>query len=162
MQRRKCQKNLDAFYSLSSGTAELLRDVYERETDQCLDGLILVFTTKVLVFEANEDDDTLSVYSKSAAAFDSRGLSRKTDSRIWQPLVGKAFGWGWVTVNQQGYCDGALLSFNGLTPTVLLEVTASSITINGVVPFQVTHAPNVSVPATAARYQASLSAGISA
>src|SRR5262245_36004264 len=120
MQFKKCRKNLDAFYSLSLNTAEILREVYEGETDQCRDRLILLFTTKLLVFQANEDDDTISISAKSVAGFDPHGLSPKGRSPIWRPFIGKPFGWGWVTINQQGYCDGALLSFGGLDPSVFL------------------------------------------
>src|SRR5437870_2731098 len=134
MQVQKCQENLDAFYSLSSGTAEALRAVYERETDQCTERLVLLFAKKSLVFEANEDDDTFSVSCKNSSTFNGRSLLKKSDSVIWQSLIGKSFGWGWVTVNQQGYCDGALLSFAGITPVVLLEVVASSIEVSGIAP----------------------------
>jgi hypothetical protein len=132
MQSETCQRNLDTFYSLSSNTPEVLREVYERESAQCRDRLVLVFTTKALVFKANEDDDTISIYSRKSTTFHKPGTYRKSRSGIWQRFIGKAFGWGWITVNQQGYCDGALLSFDGITPGVLLEVVASSIEMNWV------------------------------
>src|SRR5262249_51363925 len=128
------QRNLDAFYSLSSARAEVLREVYERTANGCLDSLVLVFTTKVLVLWANEDDDTISVRSKRAAAFSLDGDYRESRSLVLRSFIGKAFGWGWITVNQQGYCDGALLSFDGLTPGILLAVAASCIEISRVTP----------------------------
>jgi hypothetical protein len=132
MQGEKCQKNLDAFYSLASEDSEILSGVFERETDECRDGLLLVFSTKTLLFEANEDDDTISVTCGSVTTSNHRSSFRPIRTAIWQPLVGKPFGWGWVTVNQQGYCDGALLSFDGITPSVLLGVIASSIEVSTV------------------------------
>jgi hypothetical protein len=133
MQVEKCQQNLDAFYSLSSDGAEFLREVYEREAERCRDTLILVFKSKLLSFVVNEDDDTLSVSCKKITTFDKRGLRQKNRSSTWRRFIGESFGWGWVTVNQQGYCDGALLSFDGITPDVCLEVAASSIEISNVV-----------------------------
>lgn len=133
MQNIEYKQNLDAFYSLSSAPkAELLREVYELETDGCLEALALVFTTKVLTFKANEDDDTITIRSGGAKEFGARRSFRKSRSPVWKSFIGKSFGWGWITVNQQGYCDGALLSFDGLTPGVLLEVVASSIKMSTV------------------------------
>src|SRR5262249_27987966 len=117
-----------------SRKAEILREVYERDVNQSRNQLILVFTTKFLVFQVNRDDDTISVFSRGIARFDKRGLSRKSRSRFWKPFIEKSFGWGWATVNQQGYYDGALLSFDDLPPAVFLEVVASSIEISGVIP----------------------------
>jgi hypothetical protein len=50
-----------------------------------------------------------------------------TSSSFWREFVGQPFGWGWAVMNQQGYSDGVLLSFGGVTPQVLLEVIASSL-----------------------------------
>jgi hypothetical protein len=127
MQCKLCRKNLDAFHALSCDTDEVLRAVYEREVEQCREGLVLVFTTKALVFRANADDDTLSVECRRISTARVSKLLRKSTDLIWDRFVGKAFGWGWVTVNQQGYCDGALVSFNGIRPNVSLGVMASSI-----------------------------------
>ncbi len=45
----------------------------------------------------------------------------------WKRLIGKECGWTWMALNQQGYCDSAMLSFEGIVPTVLLHAIASSI-----------------------------------
>ena len=48
----------------------------------------------------------------------------------WVNFIGKVFGWGWITLNQQGYCDGVLLSFEQVVfPEVALNVIASSIKV---------------------------------
>jgi hypothetical protein len=40
------------------------------------------------------------------------------------------FGWGWITMNQQGYCDGLLLSFGKVIfPQLVLNVMASAIEV---------------------------------
>jgi hypothetical protein len=126
------QKNLDAFYSLSSGKPEVLRAVYERETHGSRDELVLLFTSRALVFQANAEDDTISVRAKNVASYKTNESFRESNAAVWQPLIGRAFGWGWITINQQGYCDGALLSFDGISPGVSLGVVASSIDISRV------------------------------
>jgi hypothetical protein len=37
-----------------------------------------------------------------------------------------------VIVNQQGYCDGAMLSFDGIRPGVLLTVVASALKVSAI------------------------------
>jgi hypothetical protein len=44
-------------------------------------------------------------------------------------LMGKELGWTWAATNQQGYCDSVMMSFEGIIPTVLLHVIASSIEV---------------------------------
>jgi len=44
----------------------------------------------------------------------------------------KSFGWGWLTINQQGYIDGDMLSFAGITPRLLITVVASSLKVSGI------------------------------
>jgi hypothetical protein len=48
---------------------------------------------------------------------------------LWKTLLGKECSWTWVARNQQGYCDSVMLSFDGVVPTVLLHVIASSIEV---------------------------------
>ena len=68
------QRSLDAFHAVSSSADEVLSDVYERETDGSVDGLALVFTHRVLLFEADGEDDTISVRWKPISRFRSDGL----------------------------------------------------------------------------------------
>ena len=54
----------------------------------------------------------------------------RNDSRLFTP---KTFGWGWVAIDQQGYCDGLLLSFEAIVfPEIVLNVVASSIKVGAV------------------------------
>ncbi len=81
-----------------------------------------------LEISAEAADDTIEV------AYLPRSSNRTLGSDVsreepWQPLLGKRFGWGWVIVNQQGYCDGAMLSLGGIYPQMLLTVAASEIQI---------------------------------
>jgi hypothetical protein len=134
MRNTKWQKNLDAFYSLSSSAPERLIEVYQKITDTCRAKLVLVFTHQVLIFHANADDDTISIQARALKAFHNRESFQKSSAAVWHQFIGKPFGWGWVAVNQQGYCDGVLLSFDGVTPNLFLEVIASSISVSVVVP----------------------------
>jgi hypothetical protein len=129
MKSADIQQNLNAFAALSSEEPESLQAVFEKEVDGCREKLILRFTKKSLCFSAVPDDDTISVCSRASTSVHESGL-RPVRSALWRAFIGKSFGWGWVTVNQQGYCDGVLLSFDGLYPGILLEVVASSILIN--------------------------------
>jgi hypothetical protein len=54
-------------------------------------------------------------------------MARRKHSEPWRNLIGQAFGWGWITINQQDALDGILLSFDGIIPLVMLNVIASSI-----------------------------------
>ena len=54
---------------------------------------------------------------------------------LWEPFIARPFGWGYAVVNQQGYCDGLLLSFGDIRPKVLLQVIASSIDVKAISEF---------------------------
>ena len=54
---------------------------------------------------------------------------RALGSAVWSKLVGKNCEWSWVACNQQGYRDSVMLAFDGIVPTVLLCVVASSIEV---------------------------------
>jgi hypothetical protein len=127
------QDYLDSFYALASAEPERLVAVYQKITDKCREELALEFTTKTLFFTANPDDDTISVRSEDASSVNTSAWTRLEAKKPWKSLLGAEFGWGWVTINQQGYCDGVLVSFDGLLPTIMLCVTGSSITVHRVV-----------------------------
>lgn len=54
---------------------------------------------------------------------------RALASAVWNKLIGKNCEWSWVAWSQQGYRDSIMLSFDGIVPTVLLSVCASSIEV---------------------------------
>ena len=45
-------------------------------------------------------------------------------------LLGKTLDHAWLTMNRQGYIDGALLSFGSMRPEITLNVAASSIRVS--------------------------------
>lgn len=120
----KAQAILDVFYNLSESSGERLEGVYE---DGVSSVILLAFSSKVVAFEADENDDTIRVQIRERSEI---RFPPATMSAAWRPFIGKAFGWGWVAVNQQGYCDGVMLSFGGVRPEILLGVAASSIDVS--------------------------------
>jgi hypothetical protein len=98
-------------------------------TDGSLVQLILNFGSIYLVITADENDDTIEFVTTDANDFHNSDGADASHREPWKRFIGKSFGWGWATVNQQGYCDGLLLSFEGIIPQVMLNVMASSIKI---------------------------------
>jgi hypothetical protein len=129
----KHQQYLDAFYTLATEEPETLQGVYERVVDGCRQALTLVFDRKCLVFSANPDNDTLAVHCEDTGPLDPAVWARIDSVEHWSVLIGNAFGWGWITINQQGYCDGMLVSFDGILPNVLLCVSGSSIAVSQII-----------------------------
>ena len=128
-----CQDYLDSFYTLAAAEPEILGAVYEKVTDNCREALTLEFTTRNLLFTANPDDDTIHVRSEDTSSSNTSEWTRRDAKEPWKSLIGTAFGWGWITINQQGYCDGVLLSFDGVLPTIMLCVIGSGITVRRLV-----------------------------
>jgi Family of unknown function (DUF6334) len=131
------QALLDAFHAFAPEKPEVLRAVYrvagEGEENETL---ALDFTTKRLVFTADPDDDTIRLGCEPLPAGGSDAAQRIDGAAPWNSLLGREFGWGWVTINQQGYCDGVLLSFDGIVPTLLLTVAASALSVAQITPVE--------------------------
>lgn len=99
-------------------TAVLSNDTGEGEE------LLLAFGGEGLVFRCNEDSDTLALSFESLPALaDADDL---TAHPAWSRFIGKELSTGWLMVNQQGYTDGALLSFDGVVPEVGVNVVAAA------------------------------------
>ena len=86
--------------------------------------IILAFSAEGLVFRCNEDSDAISVSFEAITALE--GADDLTAEPTWSRFIGKEFSTGWLTLNQQGYTDGALLSFDGVVPEVGLNVVAAA------------------------------------
>ena len=115
------QGDLDAFYSIED---EHLSKVLWRSREDSAEALWLIFTSSNLLIQANPEDDTISV--ASGMMLDADELVDLSSSEFWRGFVGQRFGWGWTVTNQQGYQDAILLSFDGISPQVMLEVAAST------------------------------------
>lgn len=107
----------------------LLRDVYERMTEGCRAELILQWNDGYLLFRADIDTDSLEAEFQEGSLAPGRKYRSLRSASPWSEYLGKECGWTWLAVNQQGYCDSALLSFDGILPCVLLNVMASSINV---------------------------------
>jgi len=125
------QSALDAFQELALRDDQRLEEVWQRVASGCRELIALKFPAGVLTFTADPDADTVEVRCQEAETFDPSGLVR-ADNPPWASLIGRPFGWGWIAINQQGYQDGALLSFGGLEPSVLLVAAASSLRVYAV------------------------------
>jgi Family of unknown function (DUF6334) len=108
---------------------QLLQAVKHRHTDGSLERLTLIFGSIALVVTANADDDSVDVKVASIDDIHNLGDIDASQLQPWKDLIGKPFAWGWVTVNQQGYCDGILCSFKEFIPQLVLNVIASSIKV---------------------------------
>ena len=87
--------------------------------------LWLVFGTDALALKSDPNLDTLTLgFGPLEGVEDVIDL---TADRPWSRFIGKSFFWGWLTTNQQGYTDGALVSFDGVLPEVGVTVVASSL-----------------------------------
>lgn len=105
-----------------------LKTVREFRESEMLSRLAFDFGSTTLQVEAIADDDTVAISLRNRPTAQDGEIDAST-RQPWCDLIGKEFGWGWVTINQQGYLDGVLLSFSGITPQVVINVIASSLKV---------------------------------
>jgi len=115
---------LDCFHRVSG---QILRAVWRVVVDGSVERVLLDFDQISLVVEADPNTDTVELWAEDKTKIRAADRMDASDSPTWRSVMGRSFGWGWITMNQQGYCDGVLLSFDGITPQIMLNVTASSI-----------------------------------
>lgn len=104
-----------------------LRSVWRVYSEGSMDKIVLAFDHEFLVIEADARDDTVNFSVSCDAGAHTNGWTDASSSEPWARFIGEEFGWGWIIINQQDALDGILLSFNGITPQVILNVMASSI-----------------------------------
>ncbi len=119
---------LSAFHAVQG---HALRRIQQVILEGSLASLTFDFGSMFLTAKANEDDDTvdIAISPSNQLATDGTDVS---GVQPWSDFIGRSFGWGWLIVNQQGYNDGVLLSFDGIDPQLLLNVIASSIKVSRV------------------------------
>jgi hypothetical protein len=120
-------KATEALSSYSAIDGSQLLRVWQFEAEGSVDRLVLDFPSTSLLITADEDDDSITCSIAKGTTVDQGCAIDVSGREPWESFIGRAFGWGWVTVNQQGYCDGLLLSFDGIVPELVLNVMASSI-----------------------------------
>lgn len=106
-----------------------LRGVYQRVVDTCRQELILDWGVGYLALYADEDTDSLDAQLHEEKWVPLPAYQGLENQSPWDRLMGKECGWTWVALNQQGFWDSALFSFDGIVPTILLQVIASSIEV---------------------------------
>jgi hypothetical protein len=118
---------LEAFHAIDGQPLTSVSEVYE---DGCLTAIVFTFERNTLTVAANAEDDSveLSVTNSSGGP----PAHDVTEREPWVTFIREPFGWGWLTLNQQGYCDGVLLSFRGIIPQLVLTVEASSLSVGTV------------------------------
>lgn len=121
---RTLYSTLSPFHELA---AKYLHGVWYLRRDDDLIEVVLDFGSVALIVGAVSDDDTIDFKCANLSDLTQAGREQASEIDGWQEFVGMPFGWGWIALNQQGYCDGLLLSFGGIQPNVLLHVVASEI-----------------------------------
>jgi hypothetical protein len=106
-----------------------LQTVWQIQDETSLARIIFDFDQLSLIVSADANDDSVDLEFGNQTNLDKTGYVDASQLRPWKDFVGLPFGWGWITVNQQGYCDGLLLSFGNIVPQLVLNVVASSIKI---------------------------------
>ena len=105
-----------------------LRSVWYVRVEGDLDQIILAFESESLVVKAEIDYDTIQLSRIPNSAIEQETSAEPVEG-VWSKYIGQKFCWGWVTINQQNYLDGVMLSFTGIYPNILLNVIASSIKV---------------------------------
>jgi hypothetical protein len=114
---------LSSFQALEDSRGEnefLLQGAWYVRRDGCLEKVILQLGDVFLMVVAKVDD-TIAI-SAPMDTFDSVTAENVLMKKPWSNLAGNRFGWGWATVNQQGYCDGIMLSFSGILPQISMTI----------------------------------------
>lgn len=120
---------LDNFHRVEG---QQLRQALLFHTESSLSRIILGFKTSSLVIQARAGDDTIDLQAEASIQIDLTGGLDASNNSPWNALIGMEFGWGWLTINQQGYCDGVLLSFQGIRPQVFICVEGSSLKVRAI------------------------------
>lgn len=111
-------------------THYVLQSVYERvELDHFLSELVLVWNGGYLSFTADADWDTIDAQYLEGEFVPTADYSLAGPGSPLSRYVGKKCGWTWIAINQQGYRDSVLISFEDLIPNVMLHVIGSSIKV---------------------------------
>jgi hypothetical protein len=113
-----------------------LRAVYEKIVHGCRDQLLLDFGDCFLRFSVDADTDSISSEFQARALASKRGYRSIGDAAPWKDYVNETCGWTWLAVNQQGYWDTILISFETVIPNLLLHAIASSLYVLPIGPLE--------------------------
>jgi hypothetical protein len=120
---------LSAFHLIDR---QSLKAVWQLYTFGSLEKVVLDFDTVSLIVVADGNDDSIDITATDTTEVRNPDCVDGSHLEPWNNFIGRPFGWGWITINQQGYCDGLLLSFGGIVPQLVLNVIASSIKVSAI------------------------------
>jgi hypothetical protein len=121
-------------------TPYVLNDVLEKMVYGSRAELILNLGECFVRFGVDIDTDTVTSQFQPFPFRTRKGYASVQSAKPWRKYVGNECGWTWFAVNQQGYMDSVLLSFEGIEPNILLQTIASSIEVFAISPVE--HASN--------------------
>lgn len=108
---------------------QALKAVWKFVDAGLIERIVLDFGKVSLLVDADSEYDTINFVVKDCARVRRTGYINATRLDPWKSFIGKPFVWGWVIINQQGYCDGLLLSFDSIAPNLILNVIGSEIKV---------------------------------
>ena len=112
----------------------VLKDVFEKIVHGCRDEIILDLGDCSFRIGVDINYDTLVFQFQSRPFKPTKRWVSLENSEPWEKHVGQECGWTWLAVNQQGYLDTALVSFDGIEPGIMLQAIASSIEVFTIMP----------------------------
>ena len=121
---KRLHELLVVFQSIENQT---LSKVGHIRTYGSLTHVILEFETVSLVIEAIDTDDTITVKILNDQEREELAIKDVSGEDPWPKYLGRYFGWGWVNISQEHDPDGILLSFDGIIPSIMFNVMASSL-----------------------------------
>ena len=107
----------------------VLKDVLEKTVHGCRDAIALDLGDCWLRIGVDINYDTLLFRFQSRPFKPTKRWVSLRNSEPWKKCTGKECGWTWLAVNQQGYLDTMLISFDGIEPSIMLQAIASSIEV---------------------------------
>jgi len=113
---------------------QVLKSVFEKKEYGDIVKIIFDFEEVSLIVSENGDDDTIDfeVVKIGDRSIDDT-YTDASKRNPWYQFIGRHFCWGWVALNQQGYLDSILLSFDLITPALILNVVERSIKVGIIV-----------------------------
>ena len=112
----------------------ILKNVLEKIVHDCRDELMLDLGDCCLRIGVDINCDTLLFRFQSRPFRPTKNWVNLGNNEPWKNYIGKECGWTWLAVNQQGYLDSALISFDGIQPSIMLHAIASSIEVFTITP----------------------------
>ena len=113
---------------------QTLKSVFEKKEYGDIVKIIFDFEEVSLIVSENGDDDTIDfeVVKIGDRSIDDT-YTDASKRNPWYQFIGKHFCWGWGSPNRQGYFDNILISFEIITPNLILNVVERSIKVGIIV-----------------------------